>query len=405
MDDLDFNIFKIKANDANGMLLTLYENPDKIGEATTYTTDWGDGTVDNNTSHTYSTVGTYTIKTKLQPGSSDNNNNITECLSIRKDITSMKNFFKNAKALVKCCSIPDTILNVEYAFSNCTSFNQEVIIPPNVTSMYGTFEGCTALNSNIIIPDGVVNMSDTFWKCSSFNQNIKLPSQLENMYCTFQASGMNQQIIIPDGVINMCGAFQECSSFNQLITIPDSVTRLDMTFHSCTNLNQPIVIPKNVTNMERIFYNCISFNQPIEIPQSMKNMYCAFQEATSFNQDIEIPSGIETIYGLLHSVGNSYNSLITLNFDIKDSLNNNTKRDPIAVRLFTHNSSANRIKICGGINNNSFKILLLELSNPTTIDIRELSEANTNSIINDSEIMNAINTGIGGTSHTLLYNE
>ena len=398
-----YNYFVVEPT-AEYMSVALYENLDKAGEATAYATDWGDGTVDNNTSHTYSKIGTYTIKTKLQPGSSSSdNNNITECLGIRKDITSMKNFFKNAKALVKCCSIPDTILNVEYAFSNCTSFNQEVIIPPNVTSMCGTFEGCTALNSNIIIPDGVVDMSDTFWKCSSFNQNIKLPSQLKKMYCTFQASGMNQQIIIPDGVTDMCGAFQQCSSFNQLITIPNSVTRLEMTFHSCTNLNQPIVIPKNVTNMARIFYNCISFNQPIEIPQSMKNMYCAFQGATSFNQDIEIPSGIETIYGLLHSVGNSYNSLITLNFDIEDSLNNNTKYDPIAVQLFTYNSSANRIKICGGINNNSFKILLSQLSNPTTIDIRELNSSNIYDIVLDEEIMNIIDTGKNGTPHTLLW--
>ena len=58
-----YNYFAVYANSTNGMSLTLYENPDKTGEATTYTTDWCDGTVDNNTSHTYSADGMYIIKT------------------------------------------------------------------------------------------------------------------------------------------------------------------------------------------------------------------------------------------------------------------------------------------------------------------------------------------------------
>jgi hypothetical protein len=163
--------------------------------------------------------------------------------------------------------------------------------------------------------------------------------------------------------------FEGCEKFNQPITFGASVTHANYMFAGCKAFNSPVVMNDKIITIERIFYLCELFNQPIEIPQSMQNMYCAFQGATSFNQDLEIPSGIVSLYGLLHSVGNSYNSLITLNFDIEDSLNNNTKYDPIAVQLFTHNSSANRIKICGGINNNSFKILLSQLSNPTTIDI------------------------------------
>ena len=48
-----YNYFVVEPT-AEYMSVVLYENLDKTGEATTYATDWGDGVVDNNTSHTYS---------------------------------------------------------------------------------------------------------------------------------------------------------------------------------------------------------------------------------------------------------------------------------------------------------------------------------------------------------------
>ena len=49
--------------------------------------------------------------------------------------------------------------------------------------------------------------------------------------------------------------------------------------------------------------------------------------------------------------------------------------------------------------------MLNQLVNPSTIDIIGLSNSNISSIINDSNIMSIINTGINGTPHVLLWEE
>ena len=304
LDDLEyFNIFEIEANNTNGMSVTLYENPDKIGEATTYTTDWGDGTADNNTSHTYSATGTYVIKTKLQSSdSSSKNYNITKCLNIRNDITNMFGFFYNFALLTEIPELPSGITSLRDTFFGCTSFNQQVNIPSTVTLTNGTF-----------------------FECESFNQPV----------------------VIPDGVETLNGTLYGCTNFNSFINFGSGVKILDNTLYGCTSFNQSVTIPNSVTDILYLFFGCTSYSS-------------------------------------------------TITFDVLSDSDLNLSN------IFT-NSTVNNIKFTGELSNTLMTDMLSELVNPTTIDIRELSEDNTNSIVNDSGIMNAVNTGINGTSHTLLY--
>ena len=395
--DSSYNYFIVNANDANGMSLTLYENPDHSGDLTLYTTNWGDGTIDNNSSHTYSSEGTYTVKTKLQSGSNAlENNNIIECKNIRNDITNMEGFFCNFKALSKISSIPNGVTNMERCFKSCTTFNQTVIIPNTIQKLGYMFEGCSSFNQPLIIPEGPSSIVGILKDCTSFNKPIELPSSITDLYFAFyRCSSFNQPITIPENATNLRFSFQGCSSFNQPITIPNGVTNIGAMFRDCTSFNQSVIIPDTVQYIEQVFYGCTSLNSPITIGSNVTNMNKAFYNCSVFNQDIEVPNSVTDLTSMLENC-NSYNSLVTFNLT--------STSDQVLDKTFK-NSSVSNVKIKGEIANDYMNRILGILVNPTTIDILELSNPNILSIIEDESIMNTINTGIGGTSHTLLWAE
>ena len=93
----NYNYFIVDANNTNGVSLSSYENVNFSGDSSTYKTDLGDGTVDNSTSHTYSTAGTYIIKTKLQPGNEANKNNIKNFIKGGSENGNIYNIFFKTK--------------------------------------------------------------------------------------------------------------------------------------------------------------------------------------------------------------------------------------------------------------------------------------------------------------------
>ena len=151
------NEFLIAANDTNGMTITLFPNiTNAITEAVS-TTDWGDGTVNTDTTHTYATPGNYIIKTKLQPNNSSTTNTNTMIVGLnhlRNDLTDMSNFFYNC--------------------SNLTTINMENASIRNITNMSNAFNSCSSvtelningweLNANVAV--------DNMWDNSSIDQQI-----------------------------------------------------------------------------------------------------------------------------------------------------------------------------------------------------------------------------------------
>ena len=252
---LDFNIFEIEANDTNGMLLTLYENPDKIGEATTYTTDWGDGTVDNNTSHTYSTVGTYTIKTKLQPNNINTKNDnklIKKVLNIRNDISNLSYF---------CCGC----LNME-------QFSIDNII--NATNMRSMFYRCKSLTSLDVSNFNTSNVTDMSWMFHSCNSLTSLDiSNFDTLnvtdmsvmfYNCYYLTSLDVSNFDTSNVTNMSWMFCGCSSLTSLDVSnfdTSKVTNMSLMFSCCdslTSLDLSNFDTLNVTNMSEMFDSCSS---------------------------------------------------------------------------------------------------------------------------------------------------
>jgi len=206
------------------------------------TVDWDDLTADGIyttaglKSHTFATVGTYTVSisgTLTQFGNGSTPWTGVEYLTSVSDfgntgLTSLEGAFNNADNLLSVpTTLPSTITNLKNLFS---SIDQESIT-----------------NLDLWVVSNVEDMSFMFKSASAFNQNIG-----------------NWDV---SSVINMNGMFALASSFNQDISEWDvsSVTWMGSMFYAASSFNQDISewIVSSVTNMEYMFYEASSFNQDI----------------------------------------------------------------------------------------------------------------------------------------------
>ncbi|MGH1386618.1 BspA family leucine-rich repeat surface protein [Kordia sp.] len=222
MEDVTINI--ANCNFSNGFTTTWKtDNPGDSGNNSitiptansgvyNYYVDWGDGETDYNVTgsitHTYASIGTYTVK-------------------IIGDFPQI--YFNNSGDKEK-------ILSVEKWGSI------------NWTSMFRAFYGCNNLvvNANDS-PDlsGVTSLAGMFWKASSLNQDISAwnVSNITNMGYMFNgATNFNKDISgwNVSAVENMSYMFRSASNFNQNIS----------------NWNV-----SNVSNMANMFRSASSFDQ------------------------------------------------------------------------------------------------------------------------------------------------
>ena len=198
------NEFDITLTKGTGLSVKLNMNGTK---------DWGDGTSDTATSHTYTTYGDYTIKC----------NGTTMTTSSSAGLfgqASGKNYYCTAARFATVTSIPN------YTFQYCYSLTS-IIIPNSVTSIgNGAFYFSCSL-TNVVIPNGVTNMGN-----GTFNNCYSLTS-----------------IIIPNGVTSIgSNVLYYCYSLTSII-IPNSVTSIgSYAFRSCVSLTKydfSIIILKN----------------------------------------------------------------------------------------------------------------------------------------------------------------
>ena len=157
--------FHIRVTKASGLAITC----NMVGNK-----NWGDGTEDALTSHTYANYGDYiitcdgnTIVAKVM-GDTDVVRQTLLRVFIPNSVTIIKaSAFSNCRAL-QSVSIPNGVTNIEIsAFYNCYAL-QSISIPNSITGIWdNTFYNCFALQS-ISIPNSVTNIGDnTFYFCSA----------------------------------------------------------------------------------------------------------------------------------------------------------------------------------------------------------------------------------------------
>lgn len=209
------NEFDITLTKVTGLAVTLNMDGTK---------DWGDGTSDTNTTHTYTAYGDYTIKcdgTTITStgvfGQSSSTQNYY-CIAARfATVVTVKNY-----AFQHCYSLGNIVFSNEitsieqYAFSNCYSLTN-VVFPNGVTSTGSyAFTYCYSL-TNVVIPNGVTSISEeSFSDCFSLT-SVVIPNGIISIgSAAFFACYSLVSIIIPNGITSIGnGAFSGCCSLKK----------------------------------------------------------------------------------------------------------------------------------------------------------------------------------------------
>ena len=225
--------------------------------------NWGDGTSDATTSHTYSATGNYTITcdgTKIPGYVMGQSSSTINYTLVRTRISSSVTIityggFQNCRSITSI-TIPNSVTSIESnAVNNCYSLTS-ITIPNGVTSL-GSFGSCYSLTS-ITIPNSVTSLS-SFSNCYSLT-SITIPNGVTSIGVgVFQNCHSLTSITIPNSVTSIkSGVFQNCYSIKS-ITIPNGVTSLDINvFNACNSLTS-MTIPNSVTSIgKNAFLNCRS---------------------------------------------------------------------------------------------------------------------------------------------------
>ena len=270
------NEFDITLTKVTGLAVTLNMDGTK---------DWGDGTSDTNTTHTYTAYGDYTIKCNGITMTTDS------ISGLFGQSDSIQNYYCTAARFATATSIGGS------AFGSCYSLTN-IVIPNGVTDIgYSSFPYCYSLK-NIIIPGSVTSIGTyVFDSCYSLT-NIVIPGSVKNIGgYAFSSCYSLTSIVIPNGVTSIGDStFYYCYSLTNII-IPNSATRIgNYAFYHCYSLTS-VVTPNSVTSIgNSAFYGCRSLTS-IVIPNGVTSIgNHAFYSCSSLTSII-IPDSVMSIDG------------------------------------------------------------------------------------------------------------
>ena len=179
--EYNYFVFETSSSTSRSVYLSSYRG----GDTTTWDglTDWGDGTIDSNTSHTYASNGVYTVKTKYMindnTGYGNSFNMLIKCTGINKNITDMRYMFYKCSSLTSLdISNLDTsnVTNMVHMFNGCTSLTSLDLSNFNtskVTNVRYMFKDCsklTSLNLSNFNTSNVTDMGSMFYNCTNLSK-------------------------------------------------------------------------------------------------------------------------------------------------------------------------------------------------------------------------------------------
>lgn len=312
--------FRVKTDNPGTSSSTQFKLPLTSGfNGVTAEVDWGDGSSDtitvynqSETTHTYSSAGTYTVK-------------ISNALRGWK--------FANGGDKQKMIEITQYgifELSEQSAFAGCNNMTQSATDAPNitVTDISSTFYLCSNFNGNVSTWDvsNVTNFYRFFRGCTVFNQPLN--SWDVGSATTFQEMFRDTQFNQPlsnwniNGVFNMQAMFYNADDFNQDLSNWDTstVTSMNQMFRFAedkTSLNISGWDTGAVISFYGMFQNC-NFNDDISgwDTSSCQTFSSMLQSVDEFDQQIGLwdITGISNANGLLNFLRGS-NGLSTSNYD------------------------------------------------------------------------------------------
>ena len=305
--------FDITLTTASGLTFTCNMSGNK---------DWGDGTTDSLTSHTYATAGDYTIVCDGNTipygvfGQSWSAINYT-CKEIRigNSVEVQSSAFQVCQGL-KAIVIPDSSamgssmcdscynLNAvvlpygignpgDYCFSGCQNMNY-IVLPYGLTYIgYQFLHGCVRLET-ICIPSTVTNFGEgAFQDCRSVNKIIIPTGTISIPQFMLESCYSLEEIIIPNTVTSIGGAVTRACRSLKTITYPSSVTSIGNQQTNNSGVQTIIMSPtSSITFADNVFDEspCLT-NITMPLTTEIPNNFAVYSPIKS----VVIPNGVTTI--------------------------------------------------------------------------------------------------------------
>ena len=266
--------FDIKLNTDTGLEVTF--NMDGIK-------NWGDGTSDTATSHTYSNYGKYTITcdgTTITTSSTVNmfgrtENNTNSC------VTNIR--------LAGLTTIP--IMTFAYEYSLMT-----ITLPKGISMLNGTFFFCRCLKT-LIIPKGVTSLRAICSDCFAL-ENLLMPNTITTIEAGIASGSGLKAVIFPNSINSIANQYSYLCQNSYLLErafLPTGLSSFTarQALAGCYNLKK-LVIPDHYTSFAIDCFNSMYAMQELKLPSSLTSIASCFRNCRSLKKVI-VPSGVTTI--------------------------------------------------------------------------------------------------------------
>lgn len=277
------------------------------------TKNWGDGTSDSLTTHTYADYGEYTITCDgttlnqsymMGQSSSYEYANFTlknvrlatvtsitssvfywctnlETITLSKSLTSISSSVFQAATNLRCCIFPSTLTSNSFSSMFQSSYKLKYAVIPNIINLnlQSTFYDCENLEFPIF-PSNCIGFYQTYYQCYSI-KDVYVPSLNNN--CNFN------------------GTFQRCSSKNIVISADacNHITSLQATFQgSAVELVVFLGNLSNCTTIQNLFAQCTAL-ESVSIPVISELQAATTVSAGTFStcslQLVQLPTNLKHI--------------------------------------------------------------------------------------------------------------
>ena len=256
--------------------------------------DWGDGTTDSLTSHTYSDYGSYTISTNSASnnifGQLSNTPN-ESCVAIRLGLNTGGTYLNMA---AYCSNLKSIVIgnSSQLAGSGLVSSCPQlkcIIFPVGTTSITGNTADYDYQLEKVVIPSTTTAIrSSAFRNCKSLKEVI-FPQNIE-FNGSFEYSGITN---IPYGKGGSNISFRECASLGS-VNLTDVSTFVTYAFQNCYTLKS-VTLSGNVTGFTPYCFQGCRNLEDVTIPTNIQTLSNGCFQNCSNLKSIYIPPSVALI--------------------------------------------------------------------------------------------------------------
>lgn len=257
--------------------------------------DWGDGTIDNNQSHTYTENGSYNVRiggeiTDLTMKASTVNQ--IQILSLDlPSITSMSFYSVCHLMTGSIPSLPENLIDGTEMFRDCDKLTGSIpSLPSSLKKGNYMFYDCEKLTGSLPnLPKGLENGSNMFSNCTGITGGFPtLPDSLvigDNMFSNLELQGSLPDL--PMSLTDGRGMFSNLTHLTGSIpTLPGKLTKASSMFSGCSGITGNVpALPTGLTYATQMFYGIggLVGNPPTK-PSGL-NSYAEIFAGTSVTKD------------------------------------------------------------------------------------------------------------------------